>query len=70
MEGGVPDLLAAALYPASARLTSTDHPSDRKEHAPGAVGAGAHPGHTGHHYATAAASQTDTTPETGRQHNQ
>jgi hypothetical protein len=28
------------------------------------------PGHTGHHHATADASQTDTTPETGQQHNQ
>src|SRR5450755_2444665 len=47
VEGGVPDLLAAALHPASTRLTSTDHPSDRKEHAPGAVGAGVHPGTPG-----------------------
>jgi hypothetical protein len=47
MEGSVPHLLAAALRPASTRLTSTISPSDRKETQPGAVGAGAHPGTPG-----------------------
>ena len=37
----VPHLLAAALRPASTRMTSTSHPSTRKEDHPGAVGAGA-----------------------------
>ena len=47
MEGGIHRLLAATLRPASTRLTSTNHPSDGKEHAPGAVGAGADPGTPG-----------------------
>ena len=36
----------------------------------GAVGAGAHPGATGRHRATAVTGQTDTTHETRHQHNQ
>ena len=39
MEAGIPHLLAAALRPASTRLTSTNSPNDRKEDHPGAVGA-------------------------------
>jgi hypothetical protein len=53
MEGGIPHLLATADHPASTRLTSTSNPNDRKEDHPGAVGAGAHPGHTGQHHTTA-----------------
>ena len=44
MEGGVPHLLAAALRPASTRLTSRSHPVSTRGGLPGAVGAGAHPG--------------------------
>jgi hypothetical protein len=51
-------------------MTSTNHPSDAKGGMAGAVGAGAHPGTPGHHRTTAPGKQTDTTPETGRQHNQ
>ena len=47
LEGSLPHLLAAALRPASTRLTSTISPSGRKEDQPGAVGAGAHPGTPG-----------------------
>ncbi len=70
MEGRVPHLLAAALRPASTRLTSTNYPATGEETQPGAVGAGAHPGTPGTTSAATPASQTDTTPETGRQHNQ
>ena len=66
---GIPDLLASALRPARTRLTSTNHPTTREESQPGAVGAGAHPGTPGLRHATAPASQTDTTTETGQQHN-
>ena len=41
MEGGIPDLLAAAVRPARTRLTSTARPCDTKGARPGAVGAGA-----------------------------
>lgn len=43
LERSIPHLLAAALSPASTRLTSTDCPATRKEDHPGAVGAGAAP---------------------------
>ena len=47
LEGHIPRLLAAALRPASTRLTSTSIPATGKEPQPGAVGAGAHPGTPG-----------------------
>jgi hypothetical protein len=47
MEAGIPDLLAAALRPARAHLTSRNVPHGRKERHPGAVGAGAYPGTPG-----------------------
>ena len=53
LETGVPHLLAAALRPARARLTSTDHPSDGKTR-PRHRRSRCAPGHTGHHRATAA----------------
>jgi hypothetical protein len=46
-KGGVPGLLAAAVRPASPRLTSYPVPAIRKGARPGAVGAGAHPEHIG-----------------------
>ena len=65
------DLLAAALRPASTRLTSTNQPQRHgRRTQPGAVGAGAHPGTPGSHARGHPPGQTDTTPETGRQHNQ
>jgi hypothetical protein len=47
MEGGVPDLLAAALRTARTGLTSTSRHGDAEGGHPGAVGAGAHPGTPG-----------------------
>jgi hypothetical protein len=47
MEGGIPDLLAAALRLARTHLTSSNALAERKENHPGAVGAGAHPGTPG-----------------------
>ncbi len=47
MERRVPHLLAAALRPASTRLTSTNYTVSKKGDLPGAVGAGAHPGTPG-----------------------
>ena len=41
LEGGIPDLLAAAVRPARTRLTSHPFPATRKGGRPGAVGAGA-----------------------------
>ena len=70
VDGGVPDLLAAALRPARTRLTSTDHPSDTKGGPPRRGRSRCAPGHTGHHRAPPHQEQTDTTLETGRQHNQ
>ena len=70
MERGVPHLLAAALRPARTRLTSTDHPSDTKGGTARRGRSRCAPGHTGRQRSTATASQTDTTPETGHQHNQ
>jgi hypothetical protein len=47
LEGGIPGLLAAAVLPASTRLTSHPVPATRKGGRPGAVGAGAHPSTSG-----------------------
>ena len=69
LERRFPYLLAAAVRPASTRMTSTNHPSDAKGGMAGAVGAGAHPGTPGTPGTTAPGKQTGTTPETGRQHN-
>ncbi len=44
MEGGLPDLLAAAVRPPGTSLTSTNYLSDTEGTSSGAVGAGAHPG--------------------------
>ena len=63
-------MLAPALHPARTSLTSTDHHASKEGDQSGAVGAGAHPGISGFRNATAPASQTDTTTETGQQHNQ
>jgi len=70
MEGRVPHLLAAAKRPASTRLTSTSHPSGTKGGTARRGRSRCAPGHPGQHRATASASQADTTPETGHQHNQ
>ena len=43
LEGRLPDLLAAAIRPASTRLTSHPRPATRKGGHPGAAGAGAAP---------------------------
>ena len=70
LEGRVPHLLAAALRPASTRLTSTNHPSDTEGGPPRRGRSRCAPGHTGHHRAPPAPGQTDTTPENRHQHNQ
>jgi hypothetical protein len=44
LERRVPHLLAAAMRPASTRMTSTNHPTVTKGGMAGAVGAGADPG--------------------------
>ena len=49
--GGIPGLLAAALRPASTRLTSTNHPSDTEGGPPRRGRSRCAPGHTGHHRA-------------------
>lgn len=69
MEGGVPELLAAALRAASTCLTSGISPAARKEAQPGAVGVGAHPGTPGRHRTICPGKQTDNRPETRPQHN-
>ena len=61
MEAGIPDLLAAALRPASTRLTSTISPTTGEETQPGAVGAGAYPGTPGP--ATRPPPETKQTPD-------
>ena len=65
----VPHLLAAALRPASTRVTSTISPSDRKGGTARRGRSRCAPGHPGRCHAATRASQTDTTPETGHQHN-
>ena len=70
LEGRVPRLLAAALRPASTRLTSTISPSDTKGGTARRGRSRCAPGHPGHHHATAPRKQTDSRPETGHPHNQ
>ncbi len=70
LEGGIPRLLAAALRPASTRLTRTNSTNGKEGDQPRRGRSRCAPGHPGHHHATATARQTDTTPETGQQHNQ
>jgi hypothetical protein len=69
MEGGIPHLLAAAQHPASTRLTRTNSTNGKEGDQPRRGRSRCAPGHTGHHHATAATTQTDTTPETGQRHN-
>ena len=64
--GRVPHLLAAALRPASTRLTSTNSPATRKEDHPGAVGAGAHPGTPGTTAPPRPPGQTDMRSKNGK----
>ena len=61
---------APALRPASTCLTSTISPSDRRGGTARRGRSRCAPGHPGRHHTDIPASQTDTTPETGRQHNQ
>jgi hypothetical protein len=56
--------------PARTRLTSTNHPSGTRGGTARRGRSRCAPGHTGHHSTAAPISQTDTTPETGHQHNQ
>jgi hypothetical protein len=70
MEGCVSRMLAATIRSASTRLTSTGHPSGTKGGTARRGRSRCALGHRGHHHATASASQADTTPETGHQHNQ
>jgi hypothetical protein len=63
-----PPLLAAALHPADTRLTTTNSTNRKKGDQPRRGRSRCAPRHTGHHHATATTSQTDTTPETGQQH--
>ena len=70
LERRVPHLLAAAVCPASTRLTSINYLGDTKGAASGAVGASAHPGTPGKHGLRPHQQRTDITPETGQQHNQ
>ena len=64
------DLLAPALRPARTRLTSTQLPTTRKESRPGAVGAGADPGHPGQHPRHQPESETDMKLKNRPQHGQ
>ncbi len=57
----LPGLLAAALRPARARLTSHTVPATRKGGRPGAVGAGASPEHIGQHRHLPETREPDTT---------
>jgi hypothetical protein len=70
LEGGIPRLLAAALRPASTRLTSADHPGNTRGGTTRRGRSRCVPGHAGHHHATDTTSQPGTTPETGQKHNQ
>ena len=70
METGVPDLLAAAVHPARTRLTSTNYTSGTEGEPPQRGRSRCQPGHTGRHHTPSRKSQTDTSPETGHQHNQ
>src|ERR1019366_4122313 len=70
LEGGVPDLLAAAVRDARARLTSTIRHCHREGGRPGAVGAGARPGRTGTRCLRTPRQQPGTTVETRHRHNQ
>jgi len=70
MGARLPHLLAAALRAARARLISTDRPNDTKGGTARRGRSRCAPGHPGRHHAATPASQTDTPPETGRQHNQ
>jgi hypothetical protein len=70
MEGGIPDLLAAALRPARTRLTSINHPASENGDQSRRSRSRCAPGHPGCNHATSPTRQTDTRPETGHQHNQ
>ena len=70
LERRVPHLLAAAVRPASTRLTSTISISDTRGGTARRGRSRCAPGHPGHHDATAPGKQTDNRPETRRQHNQ
>ena len=63
LERGVPDLLAAAVRPASTRLTSHPVPATRKGGRPGAVGAGAAPSTSGSTATRREPCEPDTTAE-------
>ena len=65
MEGRVPHLLAPAVRPAGTCLTSTNYPVNAKEHRPGAVGAGAHPGTPGSTTHPPAGSKQTPSPKPG-----
>ena len=70
MGGSVHHLLAAAVRPACTRLTSTNRPSFHERRTTRRGRSRCAPGHPGNHRTGSPDSQTDITPETGRQHNQ
>ena len=63
MEGGIPDLLGAAVCAASTRLTSHPVPATQERRNPGAVGTGATPEHIGQRHHPPGTSQPDKTAE-------
>jgi hypothetical protein len=71
MEGRVPHLLAAAVRPARTRLTGINRPCGTEGGEPPRRGRSrCAPGHPGQHPLPPLRQQTDSTPETGRHHNQ